>query len=170
MLEIDVHLNLELANMTKKVIFNLEKLSFMSQVLQESSGNGMQIPHFYSFSLNNMSTPFGDGTSELKHGVMINSINDPSSSMDSGALENLSINSCVPEILEICHQKHILKHLGALLSVEKHKNGQAWVGSGSIKGFDITVSLYEIEVSFMCEKGLKKSVHTGDTCLNASLP
>ena len=148
MLEIDVRLNSELANMAKKVIFNLEKLSFLSQVLQESSGNELQIPHFHSLALNNMSTPSGDSASELKHDVMIEPPNDPSSSMDSDSQEKISANNYVPEILEIRHQKHILKHLGALLSVEKHINGQAWVGSGSIKGFDITVSLYEIEVSF----------------------
>lgn len=153
MLEFDVHLNFELENTTRKFIFDLKRLSILSRVLQQSSGKEFQIPHFYSVTLNSMSGHFesGHSISELQHRDMIHPLNDPSCSRDSESQEGLSAMNRVPEIFNTSHQKHILKHLGAVLSVQKHVNGQAWVGHGSVSGFDIIISLSEMEVSSLIE-------------------
>lgn len=150
MLKIDVHLNLESGNMTKKFLFDLKRLSILSQVLQQSSGKEFKIPHFYSVTLNNISSRFEsvDSTSELQHRDMVHPLNDPSCSRDYESEEELSTKNHVPEAFNISYQKHILKHLGAFLLVQKHVNDQAWVGSGSISGSDIIISVSAMEVSY----------------------
>lgn len=63
------------------------------------------------------------------------------------------MDECVlsSEAFCICHQNYILKHLGAFVSVVKSKNNplelkQAWGGSCYISGFDVTISLYELQM------------------------
>ncbi|EXB37240.1 hypothetical protein L484_020299 [Morus notabilis] len=147
-LEIDVHLNLESGNMTKKFVFDLKRLSILSQVLQQSSGKEVQIPHFYSVTLNNISSRFesGDSTSELQHRDMVHPLNDPSCSRDYESEEELCTKNHLPEGFNISYQKHILKHLGAFLLVQKHVNDLAWVGSGSISGSDVIISVSAMEM------------------------
>ena len=154
-LEFDVHLNFEFANMEKKLMFDLKRLSILTQVLQRSSGEEFQIPHFYSDTSNSTSThfEFGDCATELQHNDVIHPLNDTSCPRDSDSLEELSAKNCAPEISNLSSQKYILKHLGAFFSVQKPVNGplclhHSWVGSGSVSCSEIIISLSEMEVRF----------------------
>lgn len=168
MLEFDVHLNSELENTTRKFIFDFKRLSILSRVLQQSSGKEFQIPHFYSVTLNSMAGHFesGDSFSELHHRDMIHPLNDPSCSRDSESPEGLSATNQVPEVFNTSYQKHVLKHLGAVLSVQKHVNGQTWVGHGSVSGFDIIISLSEMEVSSLNDNEETRFVQTADALVS----
>lgn len=153
-LEFDVHLNFELANMARKLMFDLKRLSIFSQFLRQGSGNEFQIPHFYSDTSNNMSTSLesGECASEHQHRDVIHPLSDPSCSRDSESPE-ISAKDYIPEVSNLSSQKYILKHLDAFFSVQKPVNGplclhQSWAGSGSISGFDMMISLSEMEVSF----------------------
>ena len=153
MLEVDVQLNFELANMRRKYVFNLSRLSICSQ-LQESVGNRFQIPQSSSVTSNDLSTPVisGDAAPGLLYGNVIHPLDDPSCSKDSETREKFNSKNCVPEISNLSHQKYILKRLGASVSVEgplkaSLSNNHAWVGSGCFYGFDITLSISEMKVS-----------------------
>ncbi|PON54074.1 Vacuolar protein sorting-associated protein [Parasponia andersonii] len=152
-LEFDVHLNFEWTDMERKLLFDLKRLSILSQVVRQSSGDEFQIPHFYSDNSNSLSTRFEsvDFSSELQHRDVVHPLNDPSCSRDSDSPEELSAKNCVPVVSNLSSQKYILKHLGAFFSVQKPVNGplclhQSWVGGGSISGFDIILSLSEIKM------------------------
>lgn len=154
MLVVDIQLNFNLANMRRKYVFNLSRISISSQVLHESVDNGLQIPQFSSITSNAFSTHIisGDPARELLHGNLMHPHDDPNCSRDSESQEEFYAKNCVPEISNLSHQKYILKHLHASVSVEEPwkdhlSNNHAWVGSGSISGFDITLSISEMKVS-----------------------
>lgn len=149
-LEFDVHLNLESANMTRNIAFDLKRLSFISRVLQQRSGHAFQLPHFYSFTSDKVLVQLesGDGPAEIQPMGIIHSLKDPSSSRDSDSLGKVSAKNSVPEVFDLISQKPILEHLRAFLSAQNRISGQTWVGNGSTSGFDIILSLTEIEVSF----------------------
>ncbi|XP_062102259.1 uncharacterized protein LOC133812291 isoform X2 [Humulus lupulus] len=151
-LKFDVLLKFELTNIERKFMFDL-KTSILSQVLRQSSGNELDIPQFYSETSNNTLTHFeyGDCASELQQRNVIHELNDPSCSRNSDSPEQLSVENCVPKVSNLSSQKYILKQLGASFSVQKPVNGpicshQSWVGRGSISGFNIIISLSEIEM------------------------
>ena len=134
-------------------MFELPRLSILSQVLKKGNKNEIRIPHFSSVTSDNMSTHLLSGDpASLQHRDVIIPISDPSCSRDSDSLNGLSAETCAPEVSNFCYQKYILEHLSAFISAQKPLNGplclnQAWVGSGSISGFDITISLSVLEVS-----------------------
>ncbi|XVF17781.1 hypothetical protein REPUB_Repub10bG0153200 [Reevesia pubescens] len=120
-LELDLILNLDLENMQRKFMFKLSRLSIFSQVIQQS-GDEIQILHFSSGQSNELSSHFLSGESAL-------------------AFQHED-GSC-PD--------YILKHLTASLSVEKAGVSplgpeRVWVGSGHISGFDMTISLSELQM------------------------
>ncbi|XP_058010533.1 uncharacterized protein LOC110658088 isoform X2 [Hevea brasiliensis] len=125
--EFDVHVELESANMQRKFMFKLSRMSIFSQVLQEcpENENENQIPHFSSAMLNKSSShsPTRDPAVKFQH-------------MDGS---------------HIIHQNYILNHLVAFISAEKSKNGplplnQIWVGNGSVSDIHVTISLSEIQM------------------------
>ncbi|KAF2295130.1 hypothetical protein GH714_031616 [Hevea brasiliensis] len=125
--EFDVHVELESANMQRKFMFKLSRMSIFSQVLKEcpENENENQIPHFSSAMLNKSSShsPTRDPAVKFQH-------------MDGS---------------HIIHQNYILNHLVAFVSAEKSKNGplplnQIWVGNGSVSDIHVTISLSEIQM------------------------
>lgn len=160
MLELDAHLNVELENMRRKFIFKLSRMSILSQVLQESLENQIQISQFSSVTSNVFPSHGASGASTgSQHMDGIHPVND-SSSRDPRSQEELSEHSSLHEVFHLSHQKYILKGQElassncesrqeggtAFISVEKPLN-EVWVGSGTISCFDITLSLSQIQVS-----------------------
>lgn len=153
-LEVDVHLNFQVTNMRRKLVFDLSRMSILSQAFQEIVENEIQIPHFSSVTSNVFpSDVVSGGSAEFSHhGDRIHPVNDASCSRDPGPQEEFSVHNSLPEAFRPIHQNYILKQAGAVISVEKPLNdslclNEVWVGSGSISCFDITISLSEIQVS-----------------------
>lgn len=122
-LEVDVQFKFQLENMRRKLKFDLSRLSILSRVFLEIVEKEIQISHF--------------------------SVNDACSSRDPGSEDEYSVPNSLPEAFRL---SHIVKHAGALMSVEMPLSdplflNEVWVGSGSISGFDITISLSQIQVS-----------------------
>lgn len=115
-------MKLESANLLRKFIFNVSHMSIFSQVLGEYVENENQIRHFSCVASNELSSHSVRGNQDV-------------------ALQ----------LMDGSHQNKILNHLFASISAEKPENGpmlnQVWVGSGSVSGFDLTISLSEIQVS-----------------------
>ncbi|KAH0971337.1 hypothetical protein GBA52_023493 [Prunus armeniaca] len=152
-LEVDLHLNFQVTNMRRKLVFDLSRMSILSQAFQEIVENEIQIPHFSSVTSNAFSSDVvSGGSAEFSHhGDRIHPVNDASCSRDPGPQEEFSVHNSLPEAFRPIHQNYILKHAGAVISVEKPLNdslclNEVWVGSGSISCFDITISLSEIQM------------------------
>lgn len=103
MIEVDVHMKFEYANLLRKFIFNLSRMTIFSPVHREYVENENQIPHFSS---------------------------------------DTSLGS------QVAPGDKMLNNLVASISVEKLEMlNQVWVGMGSISGFEMTITLSEIQVS-----------------------
>lgn len=154
MLEIDVRLNSEVESRRRKYVFDLSRFSICSQVLQESTDNEFQIPHFSSITSTGLSTTHvlsEDPSPGPLHRNVICPLDNPSCSK-AKLQEEFYAKNCGPEVSNLSHWKYILKHLAAFISVERPMNGplskyHAWAGNGSFSGFDITLSLSEMKVS-----------------------
>lgn len=153
--EVDVCLKFEFANMRKKFTFDLPRLSVFSLVLRDSIKNQIQIPHFSSVSLENTSScPMpGDSAEGFQLGNGLHPVNEASSSKDPGPQKEFSLKSCASDGYHLSHHNCILKQLGAFMAMEKPENShllsyQVWIGSGSVSGFDVTISLAEIQVRY----------------------
>ncbi|XP_071694742.1 uncharacterized protein [Rutidosis leptorrhynchoides] len=147
----DMKLDLKVVNMKKKFLFNLSQLSILSRVLQESTKqqtNEVQIP---LMSSNTSIDPSflsiqKDMSAELNpaHYVAIDGIGPSSDLHIEPHRENL-------------HQfpgNYILKKLSCFIAAEEPtpvpsdtlKLDQFWVGTGSVSGFDVSISLREIQM------------------------
>lgn len=143
----DMGLDLKVVNMKKKLSFRLSQLSILSRVLQDSikhQNSRVQIP------LRSSSTDPSVIQAALVPTDDIHSVaNDASSSTSDSRIELSSEDS---------HQdseNYILRQLTCFIAAEEpvsrdspdtSKSTQPWVGSGSISGFDVTISLSEIQV------------------------
>ncbi|KAI3665752.1 hypothetical protein L6452_44382 [Arctium lappa] len=149
----DMHLDLKVVNMRRKLSFGLPHLSILSRVLQESTkhqSNEVQIPIMSSSTSSDpsfhlipkdMQAAFGK-TDEI-HPVTT----DASSSTSDSRIEG--------EDFHLGPEKYILKQLSCFIAAEEpvpkdpsdtSKSDQHWVGSGSISGFDVTISLPEMQM------------------------
>ncbi|XP_059638646.1 uncharacterized protein LOC132280907 isoform X2 [Cornus florida] len=157
----DVHLNLDLANMNRKFSFGLSRLSILSQILQKSveqRTSETQSPHFSSASSSDLSPHIvrGDPTVEYQHTDGIHPVLDHASCSSPPVSQDESFgDNSIPQFLHFSHKNYILKQLGAFISVQIPVSGDEisplrlnhdWVGSGSITGFDVTISLPEIQM------------------------
>lgn len=138
----------ELANMRRKFKFDLSRLSILSQVLHDSLEKQMQIPHFSSGTLS------GDSAIGFQHKNEIHSVNEASCSSDPVPQNEVLVKNCESKVFHSSHQNQILKQLCASMAVEKQDNvplhlNQVWVGSGLVSGFDLTISLSEIQVRIL---------------------
>ncbi|XP_023730135.1 uncharacterized protein LOC111877860 isoform X2 [Lactuca sativa] len=143
----DMGLDLKVVNMKKKLSFRLSQLSILSRVLQDSikhQNSRVQIP------LRSSSTDPSVIQAALVPTDDIHSVaNDASSSTSDSRIELSSEDS---------HQdseNYILRQLTCFIAAEEpvsrdspdtSKSTQPWVGSGSISGFDVTISLSEIQM------------------------
>ncbi|KAK6258440.1 hypothetical protein SCA6_012914 [Theobroma cacao] len=142
LLELDLSLNLDMANMRRKFMFKLSRLSIFSQVIQQSAEDEIQILHFSSAQSNELSShPISrESALAFQH-------EDGSCLVDDGC----SRGPVSPGAFCLRHQDYILNHLTASLLVEKAEVSpldpkQVWVGSGSVSGFDMTISLSELQM------------------------
>lgn len=154
MLEVDVHLKFKLENMRRKFTFDLSRLSIFSQVFHDIVENEIHIPHFSSVTSNDTTScsVSGDPAAGFQHRNEIHLVNEASCSRDPVPQKEFSVKNCASEGIRLSHQNCILKRVGAFMTVEKPEDGplhlnQVWLGNGSVLGFDMTISLSEIQVS-----------------------
>ncbi|KVI02632.1 Vacuolar protein sorting-associated protein 13 domain-containing protein [Cynara cardunculus var. scolymus] len=151
----DMHLDLKVVNMRRKLSFGLPHFSILSRVLQEFNrhqSNEVQIPIMSSSTSSDPSFHLIPKDMEATHGNTdeIHPVTtDASSSTSDSRIELRSQDS---------HQgpaNYILKQLSCFIAVEEPvpkdpsdtlKSDQHWVGSGSISGFDVTISLSEMQM------------------------
>ncbi|XP_057499975.1 uncharacterized protein LOC130784197 isoform X3 [Actinidia eriantha] len=156
--EADFHVKLELANRNKGFSFDLSRLSILSQTLHkivEQQTNEIQIPHFSPITPSNSSSHsvHGDPAVAFQNTDEIHSVLDDESFSRRVSRKESAVDNSEARVLHLSRQNYILKQLGASIAVENPVQGeevrpellnQGWVGSGSITGFDMTISLPEI--------------------------
>uniref|UniRef100_F6I7D8 Vacuolar protein sorting-associated protein 13 VPS13 adaptor binding domain-containing protein n=1 Tax=Vitis vinifera TaxID=29760 RepID=F6I7D8_VITVI len=157
-LEADIRLDLELVNMRKKFMLDLSSLSILSQILCGSVKNEIQIPHFASGISNDLlshSLP-GDPTIAFQRKDGTHPVPDgASSSSDPVSKKEALMHNSVSEGFQLSCQRYILKRLRAFILVQKSMPETenvplhlypVWVGNGSVSGFDMIISLSEIQM------------------------
>lgn len=142
-LEVDIHLKFELATSGRKLTIELSRLSILSQVIHKRVENETIIPHFSSITSKDLSSHLAsaDPLSGFQNFDELNSVSDASSSKE-------------PVPVKSSHQNQILKDLRAFMSLERSHYGSLhlsryWFGIGSLSGFDMKLSLYEVQVNFL---------------------
>lgn len=160
----DVNLKYEVDDLIEKLSFGLSNLSILSHILHENveqKTSEIQISHFSSPMPTDVSSNLTPEDSAVEFhqmdGVQL-PVDDASSSSTSISQKEPYVDNSVSELLNISPQNYILKQLGASIEVEKyllqdriatlHRN-QCWTGSGSLSGFDMIISLPEIQVTFV---------------------
>ncbi|KAI7740515.1 hypothetical protein M8C21_024427 [Ambrosia artemisiifolia] len=142
----DTNLNLKFVNMRKKLSFGLPQLSILSRVIQESNkhkNSEVQIPLMSSSTSSDPSSYFvtKDMQAAMWQADEIQSVATDARSSSSDSHQG--------------SESYILKKLSCFISAEEpvprdtsdtSKSNESWVGSGSISGFDVTVSLSEIQM------------------------
>lgn len=136
-LEVDIHLKFELATTGRKLTVDLSHLSILSQIIHEKVEDETAIPHFSPLTSKDLS-PHLESAQNVGE---FNSVSDASSSRD-------------PVPVQLSHQNQILKDLRASMSLERPDNGslhlsRCWFGIGSLSGFNMTLSLSEIQVNVL---------------------
>ncbi|KAJ0726865.1 putative vacuolar protein sorting-associated protein [Helianthus annuus] len=133
----DMNLNLKVINTRKKMSFGVSQLSILSRVLKQSNkhqSGEVQIPH-------TSSSTSSDPSLYLVRQDEIQSVTTDARTSSSDSHQG--------------SENYILKKLSCFLSAEEPvprdtsdtlKSNEPWVGSGSISGFDVTVSLPEIQM------------------------
>ncbi|KAI5418217.1 hypothetical protein KIW84_042736 [Lathyrus oleraceus] len=136
-LEVDIRLTFELRTTGMKLTVELSRLLILSQVTHKRVEKEMIIPHFSSVTSKGLSSHLAsaDPFSEFQNFGELNSDSDASSSKD-------------PTPVQSSQQNQILKNLRASISLEKPDNDSLhghWFGIGCLSGFDMTLSVYEIQ-------------------------
>ncbi|XXG49284.1 hypothetical protein AAC387_Pa02g3508 [Persea americana] len=159
MLGTDCHLKLELVDARRKFLFDLSRLTVVSQHLQrnylDQTARDAPVPHFHSYSADAVSSQTGARHSTLPSLIAESKLpvqGDSPPVPTNGVLEDDYSKS------HVVHQRNdILKHMTASLTVEKAVEGcevgplwlkNEWVGSGCISGFDLTIMVSEIQMFF----------------------
>lgn len=130
----------EFATIGRKLAVELSHLSILSQVIHTRVEDETIIPHFSSTTSKSSSSFIAsvDSLAEFHNFGELNSVSDASSSKE-------------PVPVQLSHQNQILKDLRAFMSLERPDNGSLhyWFGIGSLSGFDMTLSVNEIQVNFL---------------------
>lgn len=146
-IEVDADLKFQWADNRKKLVVNLSHLSILSQQIEETLQNNIQIPHFSSNLPSHLVA--GELASGSQHAKGVQTDSNASNLKHPGS--DFSGNSHVAPFCFSC-QHYILKNLGASLSIEKicsdHVGllSKSWAGKGSMSGLDLTLSHSEILV------------------------
>jgi len=142
----DTNLNLKVVNMRKKLSFALPQLSILTRVLQESDqhqSSEVLIPLMSSSTSSD--TSFNLMPKDMQ--AALRQTDEIQSVATDARISSLDIHQS--------SENYILKKLSCFISAEEpvpqdpsdtSKSNQPWVGSGSISGFDVTISLPEIQV------------------------
>ncbi|XP_022977391.1 uncharacterized protein LOC111477741 isoform X1 [Cucurbita maxima] len=149
-IEVDANLKFQLADNRKEFEINLSHLSILSQQVEETLPNNIQIPHFSS----NLSSHLvaGELAASTQHTKGVQTDNDASSSKHPVSHKKNSGNSHVTEPSCFSCQHYLLKNLVAYLSIEETCSDQigllskGWAGKGSLSGLDLTLSHSEIQM------------------------
>jgi hypothetical protein len=137
-LEVDIRLKFESGTPGMKLTAELSRLLIFSQVIHERVEEEKIIPHFSSVTSKVLSSHLAsaDPFSGFQKFSELNSDNDASCSKE-------------PIPVQLSRQNQILKNLRASISIERPDNGGYWFGIGSLSGFNMTLSVYEIQVNFL---------------------
>ncbi|XP_042508366.1 uncharacterized protein LOC122084300 isoform X2 [Macadamia integrifolia] len=177
-LEADFHLNLEFVNFRRKILFDLSRLTILSLHLHESfldQRAEIEISHVPFASSSFLShIVSGDPALEFHHAQKTPEVFDEASSSSSTVppRESLEDNTlgCLFPLIDHTHNC-ILKHAKSSLLVEKAVTRDEagplclkhdWVGCGAISGFDLTISLSDIQMLFSVLSPLS-GVFSGET-------
>ncbi|CAI8609438.1 unnamed protein product [Vicia faba] len=138
-LEVDIRLTFNLRTTGMKLTVELSRLLILSQVIHERVEKEMIIPHFSSVTSKGLASHLAsaDPFSRFPNFSKLNSDIDASSSRD-----------LTP--VQLSRQNQILQNLRASISLEKPDNDSLhffgyWFGVGRLSGFDMTLSVYEIQ-------------------------
>ncbi|MCD7448865.1 hypothetical protein HAX54_046959 [Datura stramonium] len=174
-LQLEGNSNLKL-ELPRKFSFGITNLSILSQLLHISTEQQSQVtgtPSFSSFVPN-------DQSSIIVHDDMLVTPNHLS---DLNSITNEASSSSPPELGNQCHagdsrkhwgctssqislatpQNYVLKDLNVILVVEQPlkssgsiplQSNDFWVGTGSISGFDMTLSLRELQIILFAGESL----------------
>ncbi|XP_047313344.1 LOW QUALITY PROTEIN: uncharacterized protein LOC124916644 [Impatiens glandulifera] len=156
--DVDFHFNLKRENTNQKLLAELSRFSVLSKLLLQVDEqiNKVQIPHFSLPQSSNYLYQAMDvePNAVYQHRDGIKSVDDENHSSMPVSQEK-SYGDSLPSGVHLSQQNCILKKLHASLFVERsmsnggidfHCLSQAWSGTGSIEGFDITVSLRELDM------------------------
>ncbi|KAI3452089.1 hypothetical protein Pfo_008754 [Paulownia fortunei] len=162
--EVDFQFRLELLNTVRKMSISISKFSMLSQFMHGDLGHKATVIRtpFSSIVPDNSLSSFisKDSSPSLQHKDSIHpdlaDASGPSTSVSQrGSHVGISMSNPAPKNLYISPQKYILTDLRCFLAVEgpvtrgrisPAYSNNIWVGSGSISGFDMTISLYEIKM------------------------
>ncbi|ESQ46725.1 hypothetical protein EUTSA_v10027614mg [Eutrema salsugineum] len=151
-LEINLHSSLDLARREQKFLCEVSRVSILSKIL-ESVEKDINITQFSS-------PPFSESSSFLSGAPLetsfqqrdvISSGDSTSVSGDFNGPREFSTNSNLQEEFHSRYKNYILEELRVSASAMKRENtghqcSQAWEGGCSVLGFDITISLSELQM------------------------
>ncbi|CAE6075717.1 unnamed protein product [Arabidopsis arenosa] len=151
-LEITLHSSLDSAGGEQKFLCEVSRLSVLCKIL-ESVERDINITQFSSPAFSESSS-FLSGTpleTSFQQSDVISSGDSTSASGDFNSLREFSANSNLQEDFHSRYKNYILEDLRVSASVKKRENTghqftQAWVGGCSVLGFDITISLSELQM------------------------
>lgn len=153
-LEITLHSSLDSAGGEQKFLCEVSRLSVLSMIL-ETVERDINITQFSSPAFSESSSFLSGAPLEtsFQQNDVISSVGSTSVSADFNSLREFSANSSLQEEFHSRYENYILEDLRVSASVKKRENtghqfSQAWVGGCSVLGFDITISLSELQVSF----------------------
>ncbi|EOA26077.1 hypothetical protein CARUB_v10019496mg [Capsella rubella] len=151
-LEITLHSSLDSAGGEQKFLCEVSRLSVLSKIL-ESVERDINITQFSSPAFSESSSFLSGAPLEtsFQQNNVISLGGSTSVSADFNSLRDFSANSNSQEEFHSRYKKYLLEDLRVSASVTKRENtghqfSQAWVGSCSVLGFDITISLSELQM------------------------
>ncbi|KAK6923730.1 hypothetical protein RJ641_009930, partial [Dillenia turbinata] len=143
----DACLNLNWSRMRWKLLLDLSSLSILSQVHEIVDQRETETPHFSSLSANDIFSRHGDEISSVPKGEILSSPFLSTAEVPKDTSEIQAYHSS--------GQNYIMKKMTAFISIEKPIGGnendllglnRIWVGRGSVSGFDMTISLLELQM------------------------
>ncbi|XP_011099247.1 uncharacterized protein LOC105177708 isoform X2 [Sesamum indicum] len=161
--EIDFHFSLELLAAVRKISFSISKFSMLSKIMYRDLGHKAKFMRsplsiLPDDSLSNFMSK--DSLPSLHHTHSVDSNLAGASGTSTlvsqrGSQVGTSMSNPEHRIFYISSQRYIQKDLRCFVAVERHVtreltnpacSNSIWVGSGSISGFDMTISLSDIKM------------------------
>ncbi|GAB4847045.1 hypothetical protein Ancab_026057 [Ancistrocladus abbreviatus] len=159
MWKVDLCLNIGLQDRKRKFLLNLHELKILSQVLDknlEHTEKEIQVPHFsFASSSSSLQLVQEDPVQEVQNMERTHPQFNIASCSNSDSARKSGVDGPIYEVLQASDQHYILKELAVSVSAEKHAPGdkndhsnlrQGWAGKGSGSGFDMIISLPEIQM------------------------
>ncbi|KAF8015488.1 hypothetical protein BT93_H1109 [Corymbia citriodora subsp. variegata] len=164
-IEVDIGSNLVTENMRKELVFNFSRLSVLSQVHNPNVDGENHVPHFPS-----LSRQMSSGNRSLRYGGEdgVALVENATLSEDFPSSSHSVVDNSSRRVFHSRDKKFILEHFGALIHVKKAYYGPgdlnyALVGCGSVSGFDMNISLSEIQIFLLAVGALPGAATKGTT-------